>query len=58
MMSSASRRPRFAAGNWPPLLLVPGSVRAAGHHDELLSQGGRYATLVARDADVEVLASS
>jgi len=34
------------------VVLDHGSIVERGTHDELLSQGGRYASLVARDADV------
>jgi ATP-binding cassette subfamily B protein len=33
-------------------VLDAGSVAELGTHDELLARGGRYAALVARDADV------
>ena len=35
------------------VVLDRGTVAESGTHDELLAAGGRYATLVARDADVE-----
>ena len=34
------------------VVLDHGRIVERGPHDELLSQGGRYASLVARDADI------
>jgi ATP-binding cassette subfamily B protein len=36
------------------VVLDHGRIVERGSHDELLGQGGRYASLVARDADVDV----